>query len=117
MTELNFPPRGREQHLLPWVLSFLRPHRIRLALLSVLLLFEVALGVLHPWPLAIVLDYVLAERALPSAVAGWVTWVTQGSRVTLLIIVVGAGVVLNLVKQCVTLHAVQLQVWTGQRLV
>jgi len=117
VAEPNFPPRGSEQHLLPWLLSFLRPHRIRLALLSVLLLFQVALGVLQPWPLAIVLDYVLADRALPSAVAEWVTWVTQGSRITLLIVVVGVGVVLNLVKQFVTLHAVQLQVWTGQRLV
>ena len=108
---------SREQHLLPWVLSFLRPYRARLALFSVLLLFQVALGVLQPWPLAIVLDYVLAGRALPAAVAGWVSWITQGSRVTLLVMVVVAGVVLNLAKQLVTLHAVQLQVWTGQRLV
>ena len=117
MGEPDLPLRGREQHLLPWVLSFLRPYRGRLALFSVLLLFQVALGVLQPWPLAIVLDYVLAGRALPSAVAGWVTWVTQGSRVTLLVMVVVVGVVLNLVNQFVTLHAVQLQMWTGQRLV
>ena len=88
----------REQHLLPWVLSFLRPYRGRLALFSVLLLFQVALGVLRPWPLAIVLDYVLVERALPAAVAGWITWITQGSRVTLLVMVVVVGVVLNLVN-------------------
>lgn len=108
---------GREQHLLPWVLSFLRPYRGRLAIFLVLLLLQVALGVLQPWPLAIVLDYVLADRALPAAVAGWVSWITQGSRVTLLVMVVVVGVVLNLAKQLVTLHAVQLQVWTGQRLV
>ena len=103
--------------MLPWVLSFLHPYRGRLALFSVLLLIQVALGVLQPWPLAIVLDYVLAGRALPSAVAGWVAWITQGSRVTLLVMVVVAGVVLNLINQFVTLHAVQIQMWTGQRLV
>ncbi len=106
-----------ERPLLPWVLSFLRPYRGRLALLSVLLLFEVLLGVLQPWPLAIVLDYVLAGRALPGGIAGWVDWVTQGNLVILLVVVVSAGVVLNLINQAVTLQATQVQVETGQRLV
>ena len=117
MREPDLSPPDGEQHLLPWVLSFLRPYHGRLALLSVLLLFEVGLGVLHPWPLAIVLDYVLAGRALPSAITGWVAWITQGNRVTMLVMVVVAGVVLNLINQFVTLHATQIQVWTGQRLV
>ena len=117
MGEPERPGTGPEGPLLPWILSFLRPHRGRLGLLSALLLFEVALGVLQPWPLAIVLDYVLAGRALPAAVAGWVTWITQGSRVMLLVMVVVAGVVLNLINQFVTMQAAQVQVVTGQRLV
>ena len=118
MAESGFSVAGaREQHLLPWVLSFLRPYRGRLAMLSLFMLFQVLLGVLQPWPLAIVLDYVLAGRALPSVVAEWIPWLAQVSRVTLLVTVVAAGVLLSLLKQFLTLHAVQLQVWTGQRLV
>ena len=115
--EPTTPVPEPERPLLPWVLSFLRPFRGRLVLLSVLLLLEVLLGVLQPWPLAIVLDYVLAGRALPGAVAGWMDWVTHGNLVILLIVVVGAGVVLNLINQAVTLQATQVQVETGQRLV
>ena len=96
---------------------YLRPHRMRLGLLSALLLAEVVLGALSPWPLAIVLDYVLAGHPLPEAVAGWVGRITFDSRVVLLVLVVLAGVVLSLVNQVVTLQATQVQVGTGQRLV
>ena len=47
------------------MLSFLKPHRGRVSLLSVLLLLEIGLGALQPWPFAIVIDYVLGNNAIP----------------------------------------------------
>ena len=59
--------------LLPWTLSFLRPYRARVALLTVLLLAEIVLGALQPWPLKIVIDYVLTpdRRPIPEPFAHW----------------------------------------------
>ena len=51
--------------LLPWTLSFLRPHRKQVSLLIVLLVAQIALGALQPWPLKIVIDYVLSRQELP----------------------------------------------------
>lgn len=42
--------------LIPWSLSFLRPYRGRVGVLAVLLLLEVGLGALQPWPLKAVID-------------------------------------------------------------
>ncbi len=44
------------------MLSFLRPHRGRVTLLAVLLLAEILLGALQPWPFAIVIDHVLGGK-------------------------------------------------------
>src|SRR5206468_5074765 len=62
-----------QRPLVPWTLSFLRPYRRRVALLSVLLLLEIGLGALQPWPLKIVIDYVLGSHPLPPTLAGWLT--------------------------------------------
>jgi ABC-type multidrug transport system fused ATPase/permease subunit len=51
--------------LLPWTLSYLRPYRRRVMLLSVLLLLEIGLGALQPWPLKIVIDNVLNHETHP----------------------------------------------------
>lgn len=115
--ERDAPVPEPERPLVPWVLSFLRPFRGKLAALSGLLLLEVGLGVLQPWPLAIVLDYVLTGRAMPAGMARWVDAITGGDRIFLLIAVVCAGVVLNLLNQWVTFQATQVQVETGQKLV
>ena len=103
--------------MLAWIAPFLRPYRGKLSLLSLLLLVEVALGALQPWPLAFVLDYVLTGRPLPEAVAGWLGGTGFDSRVVLLVVVVVAGALLALVNHLVTLYATQVQVGTGQRLV
>ncbi len=110
-------PAARDSGLLAWMAPYLRPYRRQFALLSALLGAEVLLGVLHPWPLAIVLDYVLVGEPLPEAIAGWVGRVTFDSRVVLLVTVVLVGAALGILNQLVTLQATQVQVSTGQRLV
>ncbi len=103
--------------LLVWTLSFLRPYRKRVALLAVLLLSEIGLGALQPWPLAVVIDYVLGGKPFPARLAPWIGVVTQNHRFLLLIAVVIAGVVLQVVNQLVSAYGTQVQVDTGQRMV
>jgi ATP-binding cassette subfamily B protein/subfamily B ATP-binding cassette protein MsbA len=103
--------------LLPWSLAFLKPYRLRVALLSVLLLSEIALGALQPWPLAIVIDYVLQQHPMPEPFAGWLLAIHGGDRFVLLIILVVAGVALQIINQLVSACGTQVQVDTGQRMV
>ena len=58
------PAENVQKPFLPWVLSFLAPHRGRVALLAVLLLLEIGLGALQPWPIAIAIDHVLGDGRL-----------------------------------------------------
>jgi ATP-binding cassette subfamily B protein/subfamily B ATP-binding cassette protein MsbA len=110
---------GSEQSLLAWALSFLRPHRGRALLLSALLVAQIALGALQPWPLKLVIDNVLnnAEQPFPEPWQSWLVAGAGGSLVAALVLVVGAGVLLQIVNHLVTAHAMQAQVDTGQRMV
>jgi ATP-binding cassette subfamily B protein/subfamily B ATP-binding cassette protein MsbA len=112
----------RDKGLLLWTLSFLRPYRKRVALLVVLLLAEIGLGALQPWPLAIVIDYVLTPsnlggKTFPPSLQPLVTALTHDNRFMLLVIVVIAGVVLQITNQLVSAYGTQVQVDAGQRMV
>ena len=106
-----------QRRLVPWAMSFLWPYRRRVALLSVLLLLEIGLGALQPWPLKIVIDYVLGSHPFPPMLAGWMTWLTRGNQIALLVAVVVAGVLLQIVNQFVSAYGTQVQVDAGQRMV
>jgi ABC-type multidrug transport system fused ATPase/permease subunit len=108
---------GADRGLLRWTLSFLRPHRRQAVLLVLLLASEIALGALQPWPLKIVIDYVLDAHPLPGSVAGPLHALTGGSLTVLLILFVAAGVLVQVLNQVVTACAVQVQISTGQRMV
>jgi ATP-binding cassette subfamily B protein len=108
--------------MLPWTLSFLTPYKKRVALLAALLVSEIGLGALQPWPLAIVIDYVLTPltmggKAFPAWIRPTVDALTDGNRIALLIAVVIAGVALQVINQLVSAYGTQVQVDTGQRMV
>jgi len=103
--------------LLPWTLTFLRPYRKHVALLSFLLVSEIALGVLQPWPLGIVIDYVLGSTQFPPQIQPYVATIAQQHRLGLLVAVVIGGVILQVVNQFVSAWGTQVQVDTGQRMV
>ena len=108
--------------LLVWTFSFLKPYHRRVGLLAVLLVSEIALGALQPWPLAIVIDYVLTPlnlggKPFPVRLQPWITVLTHNNTLVLLVAVVVAGVVLQLVNQFVSAYGTQVQVDTGQRMV
>src|SRR6478735_8256925 len=106
-----------ERPLLAWTLSFLKPYQRRVALLSLLLVSEIGLGALQPWPLAVVIDYVLEQHPMPEPFHTWLVAVHGGDRFLLLIILVVIGVLLQLTNQLVSAYGTQVQVDTGQRMV
>jgi ATP-binding cassette subfamily B protein/subfamily B ATP-binding cassette protein MsbA len=103
--------------LLPWTLSFLRQYRGRVAVLVCLLLIEIALGALQPWPLKLVVDYVLGQRPLPEPFNAWIAQITGGDVVVLLVLLVFTGVVVQLTNQVVSAVGTQVQVNIGQHMV
>ena len=103
--------------LLGWMLQYLRPYRNRVAVLSLLLVSEIALGALQTWPMAVVFDQVFGGKPFPPWLAPWVPAITQGNRFALLVFVVVAGVLLQVVNQLVSAYGTQVQVDTGQRMV
>ncbi len=113
--------------LLGWTLSFLRPYRGRVSLLAVLLLTEIGLGALAPWPLAVVIDNVLGGKSFPRGITRWgaidaylsqaKAALTHNNQFAFLVLVVIAGVVLQVVNQLVSAYGTQVQVDTGQRMV
>ncbi len=103
--------------LLPWTLSFMRPYRGRVIGVGLLMLLQVGLGALEPWPLKIVIDYVLGQHDLPEPLKGWAGGMTGGNPVGLLVLFVMSGVVLQLIHQVASAIGVRLQTGTGQRMV
>jgi ATP-binding cassette subfamily B protein/subfamily B ATP-binding cassette protein MsbA len=109
----------KDQRLLPWVLSQLWPYRRRVAVLAVLLLLEIGLGALQPWPLKIAVDNVLdnANHPFPEPFRTWMNQATGGNLVGMLVIVVVGGVVMQLINQLVSAYGTHVQVDAGQRMV
>jgi len=110
-------PPVDQRPLLPWTLSFMRPYRGRVAGVGLLMLLQVGLGALEPWPLKIVIDYVLGQHELPEVLRPWALGISGGSTLGLLVLFVLSGVVLQLVHQVASAVGVRLQTDTGQRMV
>jgi ATP-binding cassette subfamily B protein len=109
----------KQQALIPWTLSFLRPYRSRVVLLAFLSLVEIGLGALQPWPLAVVVNYVFdhEKHQMAEPFRHWLDAITGGNLIVLLIVLVIAGVVLQVTNQFASMFHTQFQVDTGQRMV
>ena len=77
------------------------------------------LGALQPWPLKIVIDYVLTpdRRPIPEPFARWLAAMGGGNLFVLLVMFVVAGVLLQVTNQIVSAWGTQVQVDAGQRMV
>lgn len=100
-----------------WIVSYARPYRARLAVLGVLSLVEVGLGALTPWPIALVVDNVLAHHPWPAAFARFLPPVSAFNPIALLAMVIAAQLVIELLDQFVSMAHTQVQVGTGQYMV
>ena len=109
----------KQQALIPWTLSFLRPYRSRVVLLTFLSLLEIGLGALQPWPLAVVVNYVFdhEKHQMAEPFRHWLDAITGGNLIVLLIVLVIAGVLLQVTNQFASMFHTQVQVDTGQRMV
>src|SRR5712671_3757925 len=103
--------------LLLWLLSFIGPHRERVSMLVGLLLAEIALGAMQPWVLAVTIDHAIGGKPFRPSFQPIVDGLTHGSLIELLVVVVVAGIALQVVNQIVSAYGTQVQVETGQRMV
>ena len=103
--------------LFPWTLLFLRPYRARVVAISILATLEIGFGALAPWPLKVVVDNVLGGRPLPEPLAAIIHAVVGSGAVALLLVVVAAGLLLQITSDVALMLHTQLQVDTGQRIV
>jgi ATP-binding cassette subfamily B protein len=106
-----------DRSLLSWTFDFLRPYRGRMSLVALLLFVDVALGALQPWPIKVVIDYVLVQQPMPEPFRSWLAAIHDGTRFGLLVTFVIAGVLLQVTKEMVSAYSTQIQVGTGQRIV
>lgn len=99
-----------------WSWPFVRPYRVRLAAIVALSALEVALGALSPWPLKAVVDYVLGAQPMPPALDAVFRTVSGSSLAALLVVVVLAGLALQIGTELVLMTHSQMQVAMGQRI-
>ncbi|HEY6169548.1 MAG TPA: ABC transporter ATP-binding protein [Verrucomicrobiae bacterium] len=58
-------------HDLQRALRFFRPDRARIAFVLALMLVNIALNLLKPWPLALIVDSVLGNKPVPAWIGSW----------------------------------------------
>jgi ABC-type multidrug transport system fused ATPase/permease subunit len=103
--------------LVSWTLSFLRPYRRRTLAIAILSIVEIGLAALAPWPLKVMVDNVLGDTPLAPFLAGLLPGQLGSSAATLLVVVVVAGVLVQLGSEIVRMVHTQMQVDMGQRIV
>ena len=103
--------------LVSWTLSFLRPYKRRTAGIVALTLLEIGLAALAPWPLKLVVDTVFGETPLPAFLTTRLPASVLASAVALLVLIVLAGLLIQLGAEVVRMLHTQLQVQMGQRIV
>ena len=103
--------------LVSWTLSFLRPYRWRATGIVILSIAEIGLAALAPWPLKVLVDNVLGDTALPAPLADLLPAALESSAAGLLVVVVVAGLLVQLGAEVVRMAHTQMQVDMGQRIV
>ncbi len=103
--------------LASWTLSFLRPYRMRVAAIAGLSIAEIALATLAPWPLKLVVDNVVGDHPLPEPLAALVASAGGATPAVLLVLIVFAGLLVQVATEAIRMMHTQLQVEMGQRIV
>ena len=103
--------------LIAWIVSFLRPYRARVVTIAILSVVEIGLAALGPWPLKVVVDNVLGGQPLPASLEALIPAAVGANAILLLVLIVVAGLVLQIVNEVVRMIHTQMQVDMGQRIV
>ncbi len=104
-------------NVVSWTLGFLRPYRGKAVAILALSILEIGLAVLAPWPLKVIVDYVLGGLRLPASLAAITPAAIAGSAVALLVVVVLAGLLIQVANEVVRMIHTQMQVKVAQRVV
>ena len=100
-----------------WTLGFLRPYRGQAAAILALSILEIGLAALAPWPLKVIVDYVLGGLPLPAPLAAITPAAVAGSAMAFLVVVVLAGLLVQVANEVVRMIHTQMQVKVAQRVV
>jgi len=100
-----------------WTLGFLRPYRGKAAAILALSILEIGLAVLAPWPLKVIVDYVLGDLPLPASLGDITPAAIGGSALAFLVVVVLAGLLVQVANEVVRMVHTQMQVKIAQRVV
>ncbi len=100
-----------------WTLGFLQPYRRQAAAILALSILEIGLAALAPWPLKVIVDYVLGDLPLPAPLAAITPAAVAGSALAFLVIVVLAGLLVQVANEVVRMIHTQMQVKVAQRVV
>jgi ATP-binding cassette subfamily B protein/subfamily B ATP-binding cassette protein MsbA len=95
---------------------YAHPYWGGLALVTLLMLLGVVIDVLKPWPMKLIVDYVLTRQPLPDG-AGWIARSLGGTALTdLLGWLVGATLVLFLASSAIQMTQVYVKAGVGARM-
>ena len=104
-------------NVVSWTLGFLRPYRRQAASILALSILEIGLAALAPWPLKVIVDYVLGGLPLPEALAVITPAAIARSAVAILVVVVVAGLLIQVANEVIRMTHTQMQVRVAQRVV
>ncbi len=104
-------------NVVSWTLGFLRPYRKQATAILALSILEIGLAVLAPWPLKVIVDYVLGGLPLPEALAAVTPAAIVGSAAAILVVVVLAGLLIQVTNEVIRMIHTQMQVKVAQRVV
>jgi ATP-binding cassette subfamily B protein len=100
-----------------WTLGFLRPYRGKAAAILALSILEIGLAVLAPWPLKVIVDYVLGGLPPPASLVAITPAAVAGSALAFLVVVVLVGLLVQVANEVVRMVHTQMQVKVAQRVV
>lgn len=100
-----------------WTLGFLEPYRRQAAAIVLLSILEVGLAAFAPWPLKVIVDYVLSGLPLPEVLAAITPAGIAASAGALLVAVAVIGLLVQLAGELVRAVHTQMQLHVAQRVV
>ncbi len=109
--------RVKSRKLFAWLLRYGKPYRLSFALFTALSVVEIFIGLVVPWTMKILIDNVLGSQPIPTWLAPITDAFSLENKISLLIAVCLAGLLIGLLSQLVSLLHTQLQVGIGQKMV
>ena len=111
-------PRVQSRKLYRWLLSYGLPYKAAFIIFVGLMIMEILVGLLVPWPMKILVDNVLGGETMPAWLGGLINTLSLGGgKIALLVAVCVAGLIIGLLSELVSLGHTQLQVNIGQQMV